>query len=129
MTHAGASPRRTRQENRQLGHASLTEDELQILKWSSERRLEEFRKINQGIDTEELEMKLLYIDTLTVANGEILDILKLNPELSWQKVKDMFLGRPVEGYTSTFHSLDEIKYPEHFWKATIENERGKLTSS
>lgn len=128
MTHPGTSAGRTRQENR-LGRASLTEAELKILEWSSEKKLEEFRKINQGIDTQELERKLLYIDTLTVDNGEILDILKLNPQLSWQKVKDVFLGGPVGGYTSTFHGLDEIKYPEHFWKATIENEREKLIAA
>ncbi len=128
MTHPGTSAGRTRQENR-LGRASLTEGELKILEWSSEKKLEEFRKINQVIDTQELEKKLLYIDTLTVDNGEILEILKLNPQLSWQKVKDVFLSGPVDGYTSTFHGLDEIKYPEHFWKATIENEREKLIAS
>ena len=128
MTHPGTGTGRTSRENRRLGHASLSDDEMELLRWSSERRLEEFRKINQSIDTQELKAKLLYIDTLTVDNGEILDILKLNPELSWQKVKDVFLGGPVDGHTSTFHGLDEINYPEHFWKATIENEREKLTS-
>lgn len=126
MTSTGPSKGRTREENRSLADASLTEDEKETLNWSRERRLEEFQKINQGIDIRVLENKLFYIDTLTVDNGEILDILKLNPKLSWQKVRDVFLGGPVDGYTSTFHGLEEIDYPEHFWKATIENEREKL---
>lgn len=73
-----------------------------------------------------LEDKLMYIDTITVENGEILDTLRLNPKLSWEKVRDMFTSGPVDGFTSTFHDLEGIEYPEHFWKATIENERQKL---
>jgi hypothetical protein len=126
MKGTGASKKGTRQENRSLGHASLTEDEKQILNWSGERRLEEFQKVNPGIDSQVLADKLFYVDALTVDNGEILDILRLSPKLSWQKVRDVFLGGPVDGYTSTFHGLDDINYPEHFWKATIENEREKL---
>ena len=40
--------------------------------------------------------------------------------------QDMFTVGVVDVYTSTFHSLDDINYPEHFWKAIIENEREKL---
>jgi hypothetical protein len=126
MTSSALGEGRTREETRSFGHTSLSEDEKEILTWSPERRLEEFHKINSGIDAQALENKLFYIDTLTVDNGEILDILKLNPRLSWEKVRDVFLGGPVDGYTSTFHGLEEISYPEHFWKALIENEREKL---
>ena len=28
----------------------------------------------------------------------------------------------------TFHGLEGINYPEHFWKALVENEREKLIS-
>jgi hypothetical protein len=129
MGSTGTRKGRARLENLILGHASLTEDEKEILKWSRERRLEEFQKINQSIDRQLLENKLFYVDALTVGSGEILDVLKLNPKLSWQKVRDVFLGGPVDGYTSTFHGLDEINYPEHFWKVTIENEREKLISA
>ena len=129
MKGTGTSKERTRQENRSLGRASLNEDEKQILNWSHERRLEEFQKVNPDADRQELVNKLFYVDTLTVDNGEILDILRLNPRLSWQKVRDVFLGGPVDGYTSTFHGLEDINYPEHFWKATIENEREKLMAS
>ncbi len=128
MTNTGAATDRTRQQTRSLGHASLTEDEKKILSWSHERRLEEFQKVNEGVDRHALETKLMYIDSITLDNAEILDILKLNPKLSWEKVRDVFLGGPVDGYTSTFHSLDDINYPEHFWKAVVENEREKLTT-
>lgn len=126
MTSTGTRKGQTRQEILSLGHASLTEDEKEILGWSRERRLAEFLKINQGIDSKLLANTLFYVDTLTVGNGEILDVLKLNPILSWQKVRDVFLAGPVDNYTSTFHGLDDINYPEHFWKAIIENEREKL---
>jgi hypothetical protein len=129
MKGTGTSKELTRQENQSLGRASLNEDEKQILNWSPERRLEEFQKVNPGIVSQVLADKLFYVDTLTVDNGEILDILRLNPRLSWQKVRDVFLGGPLDGYTSTFHSLEDINYPEHFWKATIENEREKLMAS
>jgi hypothetical protein len=109
-----------------LGHASLSEDEKKILSWSRERRLEEFQKVNAPVDQQTLENKLFYIDTITVDNGEILDVLKLTPNLTWEKVRDMFLGGPVDGHTSTFHGLEGIVYPEHFWKVIIENEREKL---
>jgi hypothetical protein len=126
MKSTGASKRTTRQENRSLGHASLNEDEKQVLNWSRKRRLEEFQKVNPGIERQVLADKLFYIDTLTVDNGEILDILTLKPRLSWQKVRDVFLGGPVDGYSSTLHGLEDINYPEHFWKVTIENEREKV---
>ena len=126
MTGTGPGECRSRQEDPSLGHASLSEDEKEVLNWSRDRRLEEFQKINQEIDARVLEDTLFYIDTLTVESGEILDILKLNPKLGWEKVKDVFLGGPVDGYTSTFHGLEEINYPEPFWKAIIENEREKL---
>lgn len=125
-TNTGTADDQTRQQSRSLGHASLTEGEKKILSWSRERRLEEFQKVNAGIDKQALENKLFYIDTITVDNGEILDTLRLSPKLAWEKVRDMFLGGPVDGYTSTFHGLQDIVYPEHFWKATIENEREKL---
>lgn len=123
LANTGTIEDRTRQQNTRLGLASLTEDEKEILSWSRETRLEEFQKVNEGVDQRVLERTLLYIDTITVDNGEILDILRLNPKLSWEKVRDVFLGGPVDGHTSTFHGLEEIVYPEHFWKATIENER------
>jgi hypothetical protein len=126
MSSTGTKKGQTRQAILSLGHASLTEYEKEILDWSREKRLTEFRKINQGIDSRVLENTLFYVDTLTVGNGEILDILKLNPILSWQKVRDMFLAGPAENYTSTFHGLEDINYPEHFWKAIVENEREKL---
>lgn len=125
-TNTGTVDDRTRQQAGSLGHATLTEDEKKILSWSRERRLEEFQKVNAGIDKQTLENKLVYIDTITVDNGEILDALRHSPKLAWEKVRDMFLGGPVDGYTSTFHGLDDIVYPEQFWKATIENEREKL---
>ncbi len=109
-----------------LGLASLTEDEKIVLSWSRETRLAEFQKLNAAVDLQTLENKLFYIDTITVDNGEILDILRLKPKLAWANVRDMFLGGPVDGQTSTFHGLDGIAYPEHFWKAIIENEREKL---
>jgi hypothetical protein len=99
---------------------------MAILTWSRERRLKEFQKVNADIDQQTLENKLFYLDTITVDSGEILDILRLSPGLTWEKVRDMFLGGPVDGYTSTFHGLQDIVYPEHFWKAIIENEREKL---
>jgi hypothetical protein len=126
MTSTGTRKGQARQETLSLGHALLTGDEKEILAWSRERRLAEFQKINQGIDSKLLANTLFYVDTLTVGNGEILDILKLNPILSWQKVRDMFLAGPANKYTSTFHGLEDINYPEHFWKAIIENEREKL---
>ena len=126
-TNTGPVDDRTRQQSRSLGHDSLTEDEKKILSWGRERRLEEFQKLNAGISKQVLEDKLLYIDTITVDNGEILDILRLSPNLTWEKVRDMFLGGPVDGYTSTFHGLEDIVYPQNFWKATIENEREKLS--
>ncbi len=126
MINSGAAADRTLQQTKRLGHTALTEDEKKILTWSPEKRLEEFQKVNARVDRHLLEAKLMYIDTITLDNAEILDILKLNPKLSWEKVRDVFLGGPVDGYTSTFHSLDDIHYPEHFWKAIVENERNKL---
>lgn len=115
-----------KQAQNSLGHASLSAAEMEILSWSRERRLEEFQKVNAGVDQHTLENKLFYIDTITVDSGEILDVLRLTPGLSWEKVRDMFLGGPVDGHTSTFHGLEGIVYPEDFWKAIIENEREKL---
>ncbi len=112
-----------------MGHASLSDREKQVLRWSLEKRLEEFQKVNKGIDKQVLESKLLYIDSMTLDNGEILDALRTNPKLTWEMVRDMFLGGPVDGYTSTFHGLEDVEYPEHFWKATVENEREKLIAS
>jgi hypothetical protein len=126
VTHAQTVDGRSRQQAGSLAQASLTEDEMAILTWSRERRLKEFQKVNADIDQQTLENKLFYLETITVDSGEILDILRLSPGLTWEKVRDMFLGGPVDGYTSTFHGLQDIVYPEHFWKAIIENEREKL---
>jgi hypothetical protein len=49
MTSTAPGEDRTREENRSLGHTSLSEDEKEVLTWSRERRLEEFHKINDGI--------------------------------------------------------------------------------
>jgi hypothetical protein len=115
-----------RPATRTLDLSTLNEEEREVLNWSREKRLEEFQKVNKGLPAKMLEDKLMYIDTITVENGEILDTLRLNPKLSWEKVRDMFTSGPVDGFTSTFHDLEGIEYPEHFWKATIENERQKL---
>jgi hypothetical protein len=112
-----------------VGHAALTAEERAVLSWNSEQRLAEFQRLNPNIDKQELERKLLFIDSMALDNGEILDVLKINPKASWQIVRDMFTAGEVDGYTSTFHGLKDIKYPKHFWKATIENEREKLIRS
>ena len=112
-----------------MGHASLSEEEKAILNWSPERRLSEFLKVNDGINSQVLESKLLFIDNMAIDNGEILEALGTNPKLTWEMVRDMFLGGPVDGYTSTLHGLEDINYPEHYWKAIIENEREKLLNS
>ncbi|MEK6281149.1 MAG: hypothetical protein AABN95_12420 [Acidobacteriota bacterium] len=122
-TNAG----RAQQQSRTQGLSSLNDDEKGVLSWNREKRFEEFQKVNRNMSPKVLEAKLLFIDTITIENGEILDTLRINPTLSWEKVRDMFMGGPVDGYTSTFHNLEDIQYPEHFWKATIENERGKLS--
>lgn len=121
---AGAAPRK-----KAVGHKALTAEEKQVLSWSSAQRLVEFQRVNQDISKQDLEAKLLFIDSMTLDNGEILDVLRINPQTRWQIVRDMFTGGVVDGYTSTFHSLDDINYPEHFWKAIIENEREKLIKS
>ena len=128
-TNTGNSAAGTRRQKKRVGHAALSAQEREVLSWSRERRLEEFQKVNEGIDKRVLENKLVYVDSMTLDNGEILDALRTNPKLTWEMVRDMFLGGPVDGYTSTFHGLDDIRYPEHFWKATIENEREKLIKS
>jgi hypothetical protein len=113
-------------KTRAAGHAALSPEEKAVLSWSSEQRLAEFQKVNPDVGAKELESKLLFIDSMTVGNGEILDVLRINPKATWQIVRDMFTAGEVDGYTSTFHGLDGIQYPKHFWKATIENEREKL---
>jgi hypothetical protein len=115
-----------RAATRTLDLSSLNDEEREVLTWSRERRLAEFQKVNAGFSVKALEDKLMYIDTITIENGEILDTLRLNPTLSWEKVRDMFMGGPVDGFTSSFHNLEGIQYPKYFWKATIENEREKL---
>ena len=112
-----------------IGHSALSKEEKLVLSWNSEERLIEFQRANPNIETRALEDKLLYIDSMTLDNGEILDVLRINPKTSWQIVRDMFTGGVVDGYTSTFHGLDDINYPPHFWKAIIENEREKLLKS
>lgn len=124
-----AAEGRAEQKIKGKGYASLTEKERLILTWSPQQRLEEFQKVNPGVVKQVLETKLMYIDSITVDNAEILEILKLSPRLSWEKVRDIFLSGPVDGYTSTFHSLDDIAYPEFFWKALIENERDKAVNN
>ena len=112
-----------------LGHAALNGGEKQVLSWTPEQRLAEFQKVNPSVNQAEIEKKLLFIDSMTVDNGEILDVLRVNPKTSWQIVRDIFTAGAVDGYTSTFHGLDDINYPQHFWKALIENEREKLIRS
>lgn len=129
LTNRGSSAAGTRRQKKRVGHAALSAQEKGVLRWSRERRLEEFQKVNEGVDKQVLEKKLLYIDSMTLDNGEILDALRTNPKLTWEMVRDMFLGGPIDGYTSTYHGLDDISYPEHFWKATVENEREKLLTS
>jgi hypothetical protein len=118
---------RAQQQSLTQGLSSLNDEERGVLSWSRARRLKEFQKVNKSMSPKVLEAKLLFIDTITIENGEILDTLRINPKLSWEKVRDMFMGGPVDGYTSTFHNLEDIQYPEHFWKATIENEREKMS--
>lgn len=126
-TKAKAVPKAQPQQPEELqGVASLSDEEREVLNWTRGRRLAEFKKVNPDHTTKSLETKLILIETITVDGGEILDALRLNPTLSWEKVRDIFVGGVVDGYTSTFHGLDGIEYPEHFWKATIENERDKL---
>ena len=126
QTHAAATSTR---KTRPVGHAALSLEEKQVLAWDSKQRLAEFQKVNPDIDVQELERKLLFIDSMALDNGEILDVLRINRKLTWEMVRDMFTGSEVDGYTSTFHGLDDINYPEHFWKAIIENEREKLIRS
>jgi hypothetical protein len=127
--NTGTTAAGTRRQKSNVGHAALSAHEKEVLGWSRERRLKEFQKVNEGLDKQLLESKLMYIDSMTLDNGEILDALRTNPKLTWEMVKDTFLGGPVDGYTSTLHGLGDISYPEHFWKATIENEREKLITS
>ncbi|HZI86738.1 MAG TPA: hypothetical protein VFD48_07885 [Pyrinomonadaceae bacterium] len=113
-------------QKKRLGHAALSEEERAVLDWSHERRLLEFQSVNDSVRESVCETKLMYIDTLAIDNGEILDILAGNPTLGWEEVRDVFLSGPIEGYTSTLHGLEEINYPKFFWKAIVENEREKL---
>ena len=128
-TNTGTTAAGTRRQKKSVGHAALSEQEKGVLSWSRERRLKEFQKVNEGIDKQVLDNKLAYVDSITLDNGEILDALRTNPKLSWELIRDLFLGGTVDGYTSTYLGLDDINYPEHFWKATIENEREKLSTS
>jgi len=116
-------------KKRAVGHAALSLEEKQVLGWNPEQRLAEFQKVNPNIDKRELENKLLFIDSMALDNGEILEVLRINPKATWEIVRDMFTAGAVDGYTSTFHGLEDIDYPEHFWKAIIENEREKLIRS
>ena len=121
---AGTGPRK-----KAVGHEALTAEEKKVLSWSPAERLAEFQRVNPNTSKPDLEAKLLFIESMALDNGEILDVLRVNPKTRWQIVRDMFTGGVVDGYTSTFHSLDDINYPEHFWKAIIENEREKLLKS
>jgi hypothetical protein len=114
---------------RAVGHAALSAAEMEVLSWSRERRHEEFQRVNPNVDKKELENKLLFIDTMAVGNGEILDALRTNPKATWEIIRDIFTGGEVDGYTSTFHGLDDLNYPDHFWKAIIENEREQLVQT
>lgn len=114
---------------KEIGHSALSDQEKLVLSWNSEQRLAEFQRANPNVSKQDLEAKLLFIDSMALDNGEILDVLRINPKTRWQIVRDMFTGGAVDGYTSTFHSLADINYPEHFWKAIIENEREKLIRS
>ena len=124
-TDAAVGARKTRA----VGHAALAPAEKQVLNWSPEQRLVEFQNVNPTIERGDLEKRLIFIDNMTVDNGEILDALRINPKATWELIRDMFTAGEVDGYTSTFHGLDDINYPEHFWKALIENEREKLLSA
>src|SRR5688500_15174332 len=106
-------------KKRAVGHAALSLEEKQILTWNREQRLVEFQKMNPNTDKKNVENRLLFIDSMAIDNGEIRDVLRINPKVTWEIVRDMFTGDAVDGYTSTFHGLDDINYPEHFWKATI----------
>jgi hypothetical protein len=88
----------------------LSEAERAILDWSHERRLLEFQAVNGSVQESIFKTKLMYIDTLAIDNGEILDILARNPTLSWEEVRDLLLSGPFEAYTSTLHSLEEISF-------------------
>jgi hypothetical protein len=114
---------------RAVGHAALSVGEKQILSWTSEQRLAEFQRVNPDMNRQDLENKLLFIDSMAIDNGEIRDVLRINPKATWEIVRDMFTSDAVDGYTSTYHRLDDMNYPEHFWKAIIENEREKLIAS
>jgi len=116
-------------KTRAVGHAALSALEKEVLQWSREQRLAEFQKVNPTIDEQLLENKLLFIDNMALDNGEIVEALRINPRVTWEIVRDMFTGGVVDGFTSTFHRLDDINYPPHFWKAIIENEREKLLAS
>lgn len=113
-------------KKRAVGHAALSTAERDTLRWTPEQRLAEFQRVNPNLDQQDLESKLLFIDSMALGNGEILDVLRVNPRVTWEIVRDMFTGGAVDGYTSTYHGLDDITYPDHFWKAIIENEREKL---
>jgi hypothetical protein len=115
-------------KKRAVGHAASVE-EKQVLSWTSEQLLAEFQRVNPDMNKQDLEKKLLFIDSMAIDNGEIRDVLRINPKATWQIVRDMFTGGVVDGYTSTYHGLDDMNYPEHFWKAIIENEREKLLRS
>jgi hypothetical protein len=116
-------------KKRAVGHAALSVEEKQVLSWTSEQLLAEFQRVNPDMNKQDLEKKLLFIDSMAIDNGEIRDVLRINPKATWQIVRDMFTGGVVDGYTSTYHGLDDMNYPEHFWKAIIENEREKLLRS
>lgn len=113
-------------KKRAVGHAALSGAEKEVLSWTRERRLAEFQRVNPNVEKRELENKLLFIDSMALENGEIVDVLRVNPRVTWEIVRDMFTQGAVDGYTSTYHSLNDITYPDHYWKALIENEREKL---
>ncbi|MFN2531521.1 MAG: hypothetical protein ABR555_09515 [Pyrinomonadaceae bacterium] len=126
---SGAGTATGTRKRRAVGHAALSVEERAVLNWTTEQRLAAFQRVNPNIEKRLLENKLLFIDSMALDNGEILEALRVNPKVTWEIVRDMFTGGAVDGYISTFHGLEDVNYPEHFWKVIIENERQKLVST
>jgi hypothetical protein len=87
----GAAAAGTRRQKKREGHATLSAHEKSVLSWSRERRLEEFVKVNEGTEKQVLESKLLYIDSMALDNGEILDALEQTLSLPGRRSGTCFL--------------------------------------
>lgn len=116
-----------------IGRQALSPGELKILDWDEATKLTAFKKANEGeekVTERMIREKIMYIETLTQGNGEIYDVLRIQPNLSWEKIMSMFTSNlHIDGMTSTLHMLGTIKYPSGFWKALIENEREKILNT